>query len=371
MRYKVYYAQNREDIILSAFFKDDEKGFYVDVGANDPTIDSVTKLFYQRGWNGINIEPIKRLYAELQRERPRDINLNIGVGEQSETGLFREYIKAEGLSTFSKDIQQEYASRSSSKDLKYAEYKVQVRPLADIFRKNDVESIQFMKVDVEGFEYEVLKGNDWDRFRPEVICIESVHIKKDWHSLLKKNGYEKVFHDGLNEYFVDKHKPVRLKNFSYLEAVLPIPTIPAEIDEEIREKDRDLINKRHELTRLELRVAELELDNEFLRQEIIQSKRLRSLIKQSVKSVDAALIAYIDVLDRPRRRSAQSFVSDAKAAQNLLDEIRVYDLKNNYQPRAGNGRRLHGAMRSMYFGATRPTAKLARRILHNLRERKK
>ena len=78
----VTYSQYNEDLILSAFLYDVKQGFYIDVGANSPEVDSVTKLFYKIGWHGINIEPIKSLYEELVKERPKDINLQLGIGSK-------------------------------------------------------------------------------------------------------------------------------------------------------------------------------------------------------------------------------------------------------------------------------------------------
>lgn len=75
------YAQDCEDIILYSVLKDIDKGFYIDVGANDPEFLSVTKAFYDRGWHGINIEPVHAVCAKLVQERPCDINLCIGCGE--------------------------------------------------------------------------------------------------------------------------------------------------------------------------------------------------------------------------------------------------------------------------------------------------
>lgn len=76
------YAQLLEDVILYCALKDVEKGFYIDVGANDPTNDSVTKFFYDRGWHGINIEPLPDRCALLAEKRPRDINLCVGLGSE-------------------------------------------------------------------------------------------------------------------------------------------------------------------------------------------------------------------------------------------------------------------------------------------------
>jgi len=95
------YAQYCEDAILYFVLKDIEKGFYIDVGANDPEYISVTKSFYDRGWHGINIEPLHNYCAKLEAHRPRDINLCIGLGEEhGKMELFGQSVGA----TFLKDV---------------------------------------------------------------------------------------------------------------------------------------------------------------------------------------------------------------------------------------------------------------------------
>jgi uncharacterized membrane protein len=78
----VSYAQSREDILLAAFFADDEIGFYVDVGACHPVLHSVTKYLYDRGWRGMNIEPLPAGAAAFAKGRPRDINLQLGISDE-------------------------------------------------------------------------------------------------------------------------------------------------------------------------------------------------------------------------------------------------------------------------------------------------
>jgi len=85
----VSYAQNFEDVMLARVFKGREKpGFYIDVGAMDPTDGSTTRHFYDLGWHGINIEPDSRFYERLVANRTRDINLNVALGEAHETRTF-------------------------------------------------------------------------------------------------------------------------------------------------------------------------------------------------------------------------------------------------------------------------------------------
>jgi len=97
----ISYSQDKEDLILLSFLEDIEKGFYVDIGANDPWTYSVTKLFYELGWNGINIEPLPDMYDKLCEDRPFDTNLNIGIS--NEEG-FMELRVADDLSTFDEKV---------------------------------------------------------------------------------------------------------------------------------------------------------------------------------------------------------------------------------------------------------------------------
>ena len=196
----ISYAQNREDIYINWLLKGKKGGFYVDIGASDPTHLSVTKFFYERGWKGINVEPIKRYIDLLNSQRPEDINLMLGVAKEPGVLEFREYPDADGLSGFSQEMQNQYS------EIKSIDYVVEVLPLMDILTNNlpvDI-SIDFMKIDVEGYEYEVIMSNDWDKFRPDLLVIEANHIFNDWHQVLQTYRYEKVFFDGLNEYFMPK-----------------------------------------------------------------------------------------------------------------------------------------------------------------------
>ncbi|MDB5164398.1 MAG: FkbM family methyltransferase [Candidatus Saccharibacteria bacterium] len=192
----VSYAQNHEDLNLLVFLHGVKKGFYVDVGANHAELHSVTKLFYDKGWSGINVEPIASLHAELAAARPRDINLNIGVGKKAGELKLREYPQHDGLSTMDPAIMKLH------RGLPRKDYVVPVKPLRDIFAEHNVTHIDFLKVDVEGLEYDVLASNDWERWTPTIVVVEAA--SSSWHSLLAKYGYSEVFFDGLNRYFLHK-----------------------------------------------------------------------------------------------------------------------------------------------------------------------
>jgi len=290
----ISYAQNREDLILAGFFEDDEIGFYVDIGANSPDVDSVTKLFYERGWNGINIEPIPAYLEQLKKARPRDKNLNIGISNKAGKLILREY-EGTGLSTFSDNLKRRYEASPDYFTEEYKDYPVDVQTLAEVFIKNKVTNISFMKIDVEGYEYNVLEANNWSLYRPEVICIEANHIEHDWHELLQNNEYEKTFFDGLNEYFVDKRLK-RNRTFSYIEAVInkePIINyrqLPELNRLEIAQKklidfEKEFELKTDQITHLGATLGELTpLRRHFKRQLKLKLKNINKRIYDSLKS---------------------------------------------------------------------------------------
>lgn len=205
---EVTYAQYNEDIILSALLYDVKKGFYVDVGANYPVIDSVTQFFYKRGWRGVNIEPIEGLYKQLKKQRPRDINLNIGIGSRNEEKYFYENSEKSGHSSF---LRQKALGGGEGIIRK----KTSIRTL-EVVLSQYVENIKvnFIKIDVEGFEYEVIAGNNWDNNRPEIICIEANHVIKDWRSILREHNYKLFIMDGLNEYYIAGESWYRTDGFA-------------------------------------------------------------------------------------------------------------------------------------------------------------
>jgi FkbM family methyltransferase len=181
-------------------------GFYIDVGANDPIVDSVTKHFSMEGWRGINVEPQVELYRKIRDDRPNDVNLNVGVSDRASTVEFMQCLSNSGLSTFCPDL----AEKRARTGLEFVKRTLPVKTLAEICEEHVKGTIDFLSIDVEGFEREVVLGNDWGRWRPRVVVVEATRPER-WEPLLHAAGYLSAAFDGINLYYVRAEEPELLK----------------------------------------------------------------------------------------------------------------------------------------------------------------
>ena len=199
----ISYAQNYEDVLLHRALAEVENGFFIDVGAWHPDQDSVTRAFSERGWRGINIDPLESSLSLFKARRPRDVNLVVFVGERSGTVDFFE-IDGTGLSTSDADAAAGY--RASG-------YDVQTRPvttatLVEICDAYAPGTVHFLKVDCEGSERSVLAGADLKRHRPWIVLVEAtlpgtqIPNHHSWEPILLKAGYRFSWFDGLNRFYV-------------------------------------------------------------------------------------------------------------------------------------------------------------------------
>ncbi len=215
----ISYAQNSEDVILRRVFEGKPKGFYVDVGAHHPSICSVTKHFYDQGWSGINIEP-GTIFTELTQQRSKDINLPLAVSDQEGTTDFYEFTDMPGESSLNREVVDLANSKSPRK---FQIRKVRTRPLHSIFAEYlpPNTEIDFMSVDVEKHELQVLRSNDWNRFRPRVILVEATLAysntlcHQQWEPILLNADYCFAFFDGINRFYVRAEDRSLLKHFEY------------------------------------------------------------------------------------------------------------------------------------------------------------
>lgn len=202
----ISYAQEFEDVLLNRVFRSKPKGFYIDVGACDPVALSVTKFFYDLGWCGINIEPVPAACERIKKARPRDITLNVAAGASRGHRAFHQSVQT-AFSSFDAELA---AAAPGHRALK--EYIVEVRTLAEICAEYKVGEIDFLKVDVEGAEQEVLEGADFTRWRPRVLVIEESpphHSTKGpaqpwqhWEPSVLQAGYVLARATGLNRFYL-------------------------------------------------------------------------------------------------------------------------------------------------------------------------
>jgi FkbM family methyltransferase len=248
------YAQNFEDVMLARCFPGPH-GFYVDVGANDPDIDSVTRHFYERGWSGINIEPLASNFARLKKRRTRDLNLHLAAGESDGEITFFEIGKWHGYSTTDAAI----AAQHRKDGLKVVEHRTPLRRLASVFDEHAKgKTIDFLSVDVEGAELSVLAGADLNRHRPKIILAESrlpVTVNMvdrffevpdradDYAKFLAPFRYSLVYRDGLNAFFVAAEHADLARHFAFPPGIADRLTHAASIrpyEEKIRKLRGDL-----------------------------------------------------------------------------------------------------------------------------------
>lgn len=213
---KTSWAQQGEDLIIDFIFTW-QLGCafpsYLDIGANHPSILSNSYYFYKKGCRGVNIEPDPNLIEHIRSCRPADINLNIGIGKvESELDFYR--MSQSTLNTFSKETADDY---KTNKQFGYPEIigvdKVKVLPINDILEKYfKATTDYFISIDVEGLDLEIVKSIDYEKYRPKIICVETLVYTRDGlldkqHEIIDfilSKGYSCYADTSVNSIFVRK-----------------------------------------------------------------------------------------------------------------------------------------------------------------------
>ena len=218
------YAQLNEDRRLWNALKDCPHKTYVDVGASHPTENSVTKIFYDAGWRGVNVEP-GPYFDLLCGERSRDLNLEAVIGFD-DLGTGEKWLHA---STTHPDL----ASTKPIPNSGLGKF-VRCYPLDEVLEvameweaMEWEDEIGFLKIDVEGAELEVLESNNWNEFRPLIVVVEAIdaYTRKpnhhEWEPILLDNGYGYAYFDGVNRWYY------RLDHPEYREPLqIDLPGLP-------------------------------------------------------------------------------------------------------------------------------------------------
>ncbi|HJZ45443.1 MAG TPA: FkbM family methyltransferase [Hyphomicrobiaceae bacterium] len=198
------YAQNLEDYHLDLVFGDQATGTYVDVGGGHPVADNVSFWFYLEGWRGLVVEPQQTLADIYAHVRPRDRTVCCLAGRADGEAEFHVVDRLHGFSS----TLREHAAGAGTFGASFKTIRMPVRTLSGLLEEAGLGAIDFLKIDVEGAEADVLAGLDLDRFRPRLILIEAVapgsmaEAWGAWEPSLLAEGYGFAFFDRLNRFYV-------------------------------------------------------------------------------------------------------------------------------------------------------------------------
>jgi FkbM family methyltransferase len=210
----ISYAQNFEDVMLWRALKHVEQGFYVDIGAQHPVTDSVSLVFYEHGWKGVHIEPSPRYAGLLREHRPDEVVIQAAIGTKSEELTFYE-IPETGLSTADEAI----ARRHQNDGFSVRNIVVPSLTLDEALAPFAGREIHWLKIDVEGYERQVIEGWETKSIKPWIVMIESTlplsqtMSNEEWEPMVLSKGYQFAYFDGLNRFFVSSDHPELMDAF--------------------------------------------------------------------------------------------------------------------------------------------------------------
>jgi FkbM family methyltransferase len=209
-----YYSQHGEDALLDLIFKDQERGFFIEVGCIDGRRFSNTLTFEERGWKGICVEAHAGYIESLKTNRPNSIICQCAAGEADEDAIF--YANARGsLSTLDKSKEAQFQHNYGAYFSGFEEQHVKKVRLSTLLDAYQVGEIDILSLDIEGYEVEALKGLDLSRHRPKVLVIESDNSQHEVQldALILPHGYTKSVKLNVNQYYVrDKELDTSLRN---------------------------------------------------------------------------------------------------------------------------------------------------------------
>jgi len=185
---RLSYAQSGEDMILDTIFCNVKNGFYIDIGANNPWVQSNTYFFYRKGWRGINIDALPGMKISFDKHRPRDINVEAAI-DNDEKELHYYMFKSSFYNTFSQNDAEKIKQHSPLIGMKT----IRTTSLSNILNQYNVENIDFLSCDVEGMDINVFKSNDWAKYRPKIIITEYFY-----------NGIDKISQDAVYQYLAEQ-----------------------------------------------------------------------------------------------------------------------------------------------------------------------
>ena len=196
---KISYSLNAVDLIIDYIFKDKNIGTYVDVGAQHPISNNNTYLLFKRGWNGINIDLDRKNIDLFNISRPNDINLNYAISDKEGETDFYFYHESSPINTLNKKVKEYQKAKIS--EIK----KINTLTLNNVFKKiNFDKNIDYLNIDVEGYEDKVLSGFDINKYKPSVVSVEYLDLKMKKLEF-KNNNLDNLLNSNIYKYFNDNN----------------------------------------------------------------------------------------------------------------------------------------------------------------------
>ncbi len=190
-KYSISYSQSGEDLLIAFIFEvfiKNAKPTYLDLGAHHSSFMSNTYLFYKKGCRGVCVEPDPLLFEEIKKNRSKDVCLNVGVGFSDKKEADFYVLSASALSTFSKAEVEKCSAYTTVEKI----IKVPLLSINEIIEKHFTTAPDFISLDIEGLDFEVIKTLDFINHRPKVLCVETI-----------ENSTEKK-HSEINEFMLSK-----------------------------------------------------------------------------------------------------------------------------------------------------------------------
>lgn len=398
MQKLISYAQNFEDIMLWRALSHVQQGCYIDIGAQSPDTDSVSRLFHEKGWRGLHVEPTPG-YANLLRERrPEEVVLQVAVSDGP--GVLRFFDIADtGLSTLSEAIAEEH--RQSG--FHVSEISVPTITLDTVLEQFSGRQVHWLKIDVEGAEAMVIEGWRESSLRPWILLVESTRplsseqTHTEWEAKVLEKGYRFAYFDGLNRFYVSNEHlellsafdcgPNVFDNFSLSaasmfcgEVNLAYHALQVHTDQKIAERDRLVHAQENVLIELREALAGSEAEHATAINELshAQNEALQQLKEahaereaEHVLAINAVVQAQhralgehakmIELATGRSQREMRAVKADLAAARMMESELR--EEAHRWWREA---ERLHAAVASMEnsrsWQLTRPLRAVRRRL---------
>jgi hypothetical protein len=380
----ISYAQNCEDVLLERLFAEVAVGYYLDVGATDSRLPSVTKHFSRRGWRGVNVTFLPEAFYRLQQDRPRDVNLLAGVGAATGTLTVIEPAVEESRDDplrceHSPIRPPHHRSRGRGGP---GERSIPVFTLWDLVQQYVREPVTFLVLSAPGREGEILSAAEVARWRPRAVVVEGPEqampdASAEWEAHLVAAGYRRGSGDGINQFWLREEdlflidrlrEPVTSRDGVVRYSLVRTALLAASRGAALREREAAVAAKerviRELTTALEERDETLANQDRLLREQAAALQRLDDSLHRQQHELGEKDDALHEALEQSRRLQIQLCEKDAALAAALEEEKslarQLHEKEQALWEQIDEGRRLQAQLQDKHAALKGLQAEAAR-----------